>query len=86
MRAMVVAEKPRNHYPHTTNKSPYISNRDTTKKFWVFLQQWLLLDGCSYEKCFSVVGFVQTAQTMCASFYRSLIGNMSPSRHGYILL
>jgi hypothetical protein len=35
----VVAEKPQNHYPHITNKSPYISNRDTTKKNCFFLQQ-----------------------------------------------
>ena len=35
-----VAETPQNYYPRTTDKSPYISNRDTTKKNWVFLQQW----------------------------------------------
>ena len=34
-----VAETPQNYYPRTTDKSPYISNRDTTKKIWVIPQQ-----------------------------------------------
>ena len=40
---LVVAEKNQIHYPRTTNKSPYISNRDTTENLWVIPQHSSLL-------------------------------------------
>jgi hypothetical protein len=38
MRAHLDAELPQNHYPHTTIKFPYKSNRDTAEKCGLVLQ------------------------------------------------
>jgi hypothetical protein len=59
MRAHLDAELPQNHYPHTTIKFPYNSNRDATEKRGDFLYHCvLILSYLSNEKSTMVRSFV----------------------------